>query len=583
MHPVTQYAWDVVHGKLRKQCGELEILACERHLKDLKRVGKKDFPYVFDETRADRIIRWFRECRHVMGVYAGQPIELLDWQQFDYGCPFGWVHKDNGKRRFKTAYIREARGHAKSTGMSGVALYGMCSDAIYPPGHPELAQYEAEPHVVCGAVDKEQARIVWDGAKNMAVKSPEIKKRLIIKKSYIAHRKRGGEIMRLSKDVHNKDGGNPCIIIIDEYHEHQTSYVKDTTASGKGKRRQCLEFIITTAGKDAENKPCYKEDQTAIKILRGEIVVDDYFVMIRQIDDKDNLHDKKCWVKANPLFRDLSNEYAKDLYDEVCSSYELAYGSGDYSKILEWNTKRVNRWQASVEHKYLAGYMDKFKKLAVKPAEFRKLTQGMEAYQGIDLSKKIDLTADAYVIPLRDGRFAFTAHGYIPQEAANRHEQTDRVTYKAWAKEKWCSLTPGAVTDFSFIEARMHQQEKRREWNIKEICYDPYQATQYAQDREKEGYTCVEIRQGVATLSEPTKTFREYILSEKLVHDGSPLMIWCFSNAVEETDSNGNIKLKKKVKDDSQRIDLAAAVINAFVRALTHEFDDGDLFYAPDI
>jgi len=583
MHPVTQYARDVVHGKLRKLCGELEILACERHLNDLKRVGKKNFPYVFDETRADRIIRWFLECRHVMGVYADQPIVLLDWQKFDYGCTFGWVHKDSGKRRFKTSYNRVARGHAKSTGMSGIALYGMCGDALYPPGHPELAMYENEPQVVCGAVDKGQAKIVWGGAKIMAGKSPEIRKRLNIKNSYISHKKRGGDILRLSKDVDNKDGGNPCFIIIDEYHEHKTSFVKDVTASGKGKRRQCLEFIITTAGKDAENKPCYKEDQMAIKILRGEIIAEDYFAMIRQIDDNDNPHDKSCWVKANPLFRNLTNEYAKDLYDEVCSSYDLAYSSGDYSKILEWNIKRVNRWQSGVEHKYLAGHMEQFKKLAIKSAEFRKLTRGMEAYQGIDLSKKYDLTADAYVIPLRDGRFAFTAHGYIPQEAVTRHEHTDRVSYGMWAKDKWCTVTPGAVTDYNFISSRMHEQEKKQEWVIKEVCYDPYQATHYAQGLENEGYTCVEIRQGVATLSEPTKTFREYIMTGKLVHDGSPLMIWCFSNAVEVADNNGNIKLQKKIKDDSQRIDLAAAVINAFVRALTHEFDDGDLFYSPDI
>jgi len=198
-------------------------------------------------------------------------------------------------------------------------------------------------------------------------------------------------------------------------------------------------------------------------------------------------------------------------------------------------------------------------RIGISLTEFAELTKDHEVYTGADLSKKIDLTADGYVIPLEDGRFAITGHGYIPEDSLQRHRETDRVPYDMWAKEKWCSITPGAVTDYSYINARMHEKETTMDWSVKEFCYDPYQATYYAQELEKEGYTCVEIRQGVQTLSEPTKLFREYIMQGKIVHDGSPLMLWCFANAVEEMDSNGNIKLSKKNKDDSQRIDVAAA------------------------
>jgi len=40
---------------------------------------------------------------------------------------------------------------------------------------------------------------------------------------------------------------------------------------------------------------------------------------------------------------------------------------------------------------------------------------------------------------------------------------------------------------------------------------------------------------------------------------------------VEVKDNNGNIKLSKKHKDDSQRIDLIAAILNAMVRAMVDE------------
>lgn len=566
-HPTTQYATDVVFGKI-VSC-KWEKLACERHLNDLKRVGTEGFDYVFDESRSDRIFNWFKYCRHVRGPFAGNPIELDDWQKFDLGNIFGWVHKTTGKRRFKTAYIRVARGNAKSTLMSGIALYGLCGDALYPPSKQSEAVYEAQPEVVCGAVDKEQAAIVWGDAQQMAMASPEILKRLVIQKGKIFHKTRGGALKKLSKDTKNKDGGAPCIIIIDEYHAHPTSLVKDITSSGKGKRSQCLEFIITTAGEDAENKPCKIEDDIVKKILSGEINNDHYFGTIREIDDTDDPHDEKLWIKSNPIFQN-PNSYSNEIFDTIKSEHDLAFGSGDNSKIRQWMIKRVNRWQSESEAKYFSGCMDKWKALAVSRDEFYKLVHGRECFVGVDMSKCIDLTADANVFNLDDGRIAVTAHGYMPENTAAKHEHSDRVPYKDWAKDGWCDLTPGDVTDDRYIKQHIHDVELDHEWKIKEICYDPYNSRQLANDlgEEGEGYTCVEVRQGVQSLSEPTKRFRELVLQGKIVHDGNPLLTWCISNALEIADNNGNIKLSKKHKDDSQRIDLLAAVINAMSRAI---------------
>ena len=146
-HPVSVYAKQVTQGKLREMCCPYEIMACQRHLDDLKRQGTDDFPYIFDATRADRIIRWFGQCIQVRGVFAGQPIQPQPWQVFDQGCLYGWVHRDTGARRFLLSYNKRARGNFKSTEKSGQALYHMCADAMYPPYRPELAV----PGCVCHA------------------------------------------------------------------------------------------------------------------------------------------------------------------------------------------------------------------------------------------------------------------------------------------------------------------------------------------------------------------------------------------------------------------------------------------------
>ena len=43
-HPVSVYAKQVTAGKLREMCCPYEIMACQRHLDDLKRQGTDDFP-----------------------------------------------------------------------------------------------------------------------------------------------------------------------------------------------------------------------------------------------------------------------------------------------------------------------------------------------------------------------------------------------------------------------------------------------------------------------------------------------------------------------------------------------------------
>lgn len=567
-HPTTEYAEYIISGAVA--C-EGEILACRRHLDDLQRQGTADFPWVFDESRANRVFDWFeRCCRHVRGPFSGQLIRLLPFQKFDLGSVFGWVHMDTGERRFKIALNLRARGNVKSTEQSGLALYGMCADAMYPPGKPDQRLYEDSPEVECAAVDKDQAKRVWLDAKAMGEKSPDIRKRLRIRRSYIEHQTRGGWLRPLSKETKNKDSGAPCLVIIDEYHAWPTSEIRDVLFSGFGKRRQSLMNIISTAGKDAENSPCKKEYDIAKRILRKEIVNERYFAMIRELDPDDDPHDRSCWVKANPILRE-DNEYSRILLEQIITEHDLAFGSGDPDKIREWLIKRVNLWQADSEAKYFAGIMDRWHNAAVSRDEFAKRIRGRKAFAGGDLSKRIDLTGLGFVIPLDGGKFAVCAHGFMPDNTATKHEHTDRVPYRAWAREHWCTLTPGDVTDDDEMLRYIEEWEQANEVDVTEFAHDPYAGWQIVKKMQAEGYACVEMPQQMRHLSEPTKWFREQVLKGNIIHDGSPLLAWAISNAYEISDTKGNIMLSKRNKDDSQRIDPLAACINACARAMVQD------------
>ena len=83
------------------------------------------------------------------------------------------------------------------------------------------------------------------------------------------------------------------------------------------------------------------------------------------------------------------------------------------------------------------------------------------------------------------------------------------------------------------------------------------------------GYTCVEIRQGMQTLSEPTKDFREQVYMNNLIHIGNPVLSWAVGNAVTKIDVNENIMLDKN--KSIERIDPIASVINAHVRTIAYK------------
>lgn len=550
---VTKYAEDVVAGHII--AGKWVRLAAQRHLYDLERVGNDEFPYIFDPARAERVFAFFRFCRHVKGPLAGQPIELELWQRFIFGSIFGWVHKDTGLRRYRKAYVQVARGNGKSTLLSGLGLYMLMADG------------EAGAEVYATATMREQARIVYDAARIMAVWSPDLLKRLEPGKMETIHPASSSRFMPLSKDTKSLDGLNPHLGIIDEFHAHPTREMYDLLVSAMGKRLQPLLFIITTAGFDLAS-PCYEEYTYLTKVLTGELENEQYFAYIAQLDSEDNPQDESCWVKANPLLATIASgmEY---LRAELQAALDVP------SKMRNFLTKNLNMWVEQREQGYIS--MDKWRACAASEKNLMPDLSGRECYIGVDLGSKIDLTSVAVEFPLKDGRFAVLSHSFIPEDKMRERMKTDRQPYDAWARLGWLTVVPGAVVDQQAILDWIDNAVAENGWQVREVCVDPWNATQFAIDLQKRGYTVVEITQGIRTLSLPTKDFREKVLEGKIIHDGGLVLTWAMGNAIERQDHNGNIMLDKQ--KSRERIDPVAALMNAHARAMHHETEE---FYDPN-
>ncbi|MGM0948348.1 MAG: terminase large subunit [Bacillota bacterium] len=542
---LIDYSREVISGEI-VAC-EKHIWACERFLNDVSREGTREFPYVFDDEKARRFLYWMTQFKHTKGPLQGENIVPEPIQIFIFGNVYGWVHKDTGYRRFKKVYWQVGRKNTKTQSLACVGSYeAMAND-----------EYMSEVYI--GATKTEQAKICWNEIKAQIMQAdllnkPEKKYRIAYGK--IEHPKTQSKIEALSKDAGKTgDGFNPQCGIIDEYHAHKTSEIYDVLACGMAARAQPLMLIITTAGFELNN-PAYRVEYDYVSRILDPNKVEQneqYFVMINELDKGDDVKDEKNWIKANPIV--AANEHGLNY---LRGELEVALAVPE--KMRNFMTKNMNIWVNMREN----GYMDMQAWTDCGSDKLPDL-KNRECYVGIDLSKTIDLTAASFIFPLDDGSFAVESHGFMPEDTFHERMKTDNVPYDLWKKRGWLTTTDGAVVDYDYIRAYIKKMENENGWRIKEIGYDPYNATQFAQQMEADGYTMVEIRQGVATLSEPTKDFRAKVKAKKIIHPKNDLLTWAMGNAVTKMDAQENIMLDKS--KSTQRIDPAAALINAYVRA----------------
>ena len=566
---LIQYSKDCI-ADTRHVC-QKHRWACERFLKDLKKSGTKEFPYIFDEEKALRFFEWAALHKHTKGVLAGEPIEFTPIQRFIFGNVYGWVHQATGLRRFRKAYWQVARKNAKSQSLAIVGDYEM------------MALGEPMSEVYIGATKSMQAKIIYNEVVAMLKRCPLLKGKWHESYGVIRHPKSDSILRALSKDDGKTgDGLNPQCGLIDEYHAHPTDEILEVINTGMVARRQPLLFIITTAGTNFGG-PCYRVEYPLVeKILDPSLDFDvaDYFCMVNELDRDqegnliDDVKDEECWVKANPIAATYP-EGLSNIRSKLASALESP------EKMESFLTKNMNLWVNQSAMSYMD--MAKWKERGAI-TEIPVDTYGRSAYVGIDLSKRIDLTAAGIILPIDVDctvKYVVRAHGFIPEDTVAVHEKTDKVPYRAWAKAGYLTITPGDVVDYRFIESWIHETTDDLGVNVKELCYDPYNATHFAQDFDAQGITTVEVRQGMRTLSEPTKAFREEAYRGNILHEPNPLLDWAVSNAVTKRDHNENIILDKE--KSTNRIDPIAAVINAFSRArVTAEEDMSDYVLSDD-
>ena len=201
---IVTYAKDCISGK-EISC-QKHKWACQRLLRDIERMDDVRFPYVWNEQQAQNIVEWFSLLRHSKGVLAGQPIRLTPWQKFRLCQLYGWVRKDNGRRRYNISFTDVAMNNSKSQDQPGVALYEI---SVTATKNEETAEgYTA-------GTKREQSKIVFNEAGLMLRGSP-LQTAFRVTRDSIKHTLSGSTLKPLSKeDGKTGDGTNPALLILD--------------------------------------------------------------------------------------------------------------------------------------------------------------------------------------------------------------------------------------------------------------------------------------------------------------------------------------------------------------------------------
>lgn len=536
---VTAYAEAVVSGEI--VAGRLVRLACERHLKDLEIGGERGL--WFDADEAEHVIEFFAKVlKHSKGEWAGQPFILEPWEAFIIGCIFGWK-RDDGTRRFRTAYVSVARKNGKSTLTAGIGLYMAFFDE------------EQGAEVYCAAMKRDQAKIVWSEASRMVKRTPALKQRITSFVGNLHVEAKAQKFEPLGADADNMDGLNVHCAIIDELHAHKTRNVLDVLTTATGARRQPLVFIITTAGFD-RNSVCWEQHDYSVKVLEDILPDDSFFAYVAGIDEDDDWKDEAVWPKANPNLN--VSVKAEDLRIKAQRASEVPGQQNAFRRLHlnEW-TEQADRW---LDMAVWDENGQPFDPLSL---------EGQECFAGLDLSSTADVTAFELWFP---GEQKALHYFWVPEEGIRQRAERDRVPYDVWERDGYIEATEGNVVDYDVIRVRIN--EIGEVYNIRELAIDRWNSTQLQTQLDGDGFTVIPFGQGFASMSAPTKEMERLILERKLNHGNDPVLRWMASNVAVVQDAAGNLKIDKA--KSTERVDGMVALAMALGRAMVHGGDEGE-------
>lgn len=541
LEPAFQYAIGVTRGDIAA-CEDVR-LACQRFLDMAER---KDAPYEFVPSKAEHILKFVKFCNHVKGTEAGKQIQLQGFQVLFLAAIYGFRDRSDHSRRWTTDVILFVpRKSGKTTLASIVALY-------------ELMFGDTGAEVFTLATSREQASICFDSSKAIVeAMDPQLASKFLTYRFEIKKQGDSTSTYRALSRENRKtgDGKNPSCALIDEAAQITERSSIEVLHSGMGARKNPLRIYMTTASFTKETK--FHEDLTYFKqILRGGAAdTGKWFGLCYSIDTGDTWHDESTWAKANPMLGiSVTTEHIRHMAEEAAAKP---------ASLNEFLCKQLNVYVSANSAWLDRRYWDE------SVAEMSQ-DKPEATFLAFDLAHSRDLNAVCTLHRYAEEEFFAEFQFFLPEESMELVPNHYRSIFGEAVRSGILKLTQGNVTDMTEVEAYICQQAEKH--NIKEIGFDPYNAAALVANLYAKGLPVKKVGQGMAALSNPSKSTEQLIMKKGIKHSGNPFVGWQLGNCEVYVDVNGNVKVRKNEADPSAKVDGIIALIMAIHCHLDNTF-----------
>jgi len=434
------------------------------------------------------------------GVRAGEPLVFTDWQKWLLNALL--ERRPDNKLRYRRALIGLPRKQGKSLLGSTLALYGLFAG-------------EAGAEVYSAAGDRQQARIVFNEAKQQIVESPLLSKECNVYRDAIEVRRFGGVYRVLSSDGKLQQGLNPSMVVFDELHIQPNDDLWDALTLGSGARVDPITVAITTAGYDLQSL-AGRLYQYGKSLVAGEKEDDTFGFFWWEAKPDCDITDRKEWLRSNP-------NLALGLVDEE----DMVVASRQTSEMA-FRRYRLNQWVRSQESWLPIGAWEQCTGTV-------DINSDDECFVGIDMALKHDSIAIVIAQQHEDGSIHTDAKIWHPDMEA-----------------------------IDIADVENHLRNLHRNYNVKEFAYDPAFFQRSAEALLDDGLPMLEFPQSSQRMIPACGNAYDCIVTNRVVHNGSPTYGDQVLSAAQRMTDNGWRLSKGKSK---RKIDAAIALCMALDRA----------------
>ena len=472
--------------------------------------------------------------RQTKGKWGGTPLDFEPWQREFLDEAFS-VDPATGLRWYREVLLGIPRKNGKSTMAGGIGLYLLVADG------------EAGPEVYAAAAAKDQARVVFDQARDFVLTSPTLPDVLQVRRYDIACPENRGVFRVVSSDARLQHGSNPSGNVIDELWAHKDAELYTALTSGTGARAQPMTVTITTAGWDLESPLGMLYDR-ALRL--PDVTRPTPFLTVA----KDRANGFLMWWYGAP--------------DDADADDPLTWSG---SNPASWITDQYLRTERS--------------KPSMRDADFRRLhlnqwTTSEQLWlpagawkQGLDVGAVLTDT-----LPVGVGIDMGQTHDSTGVVVAQRQGEDVVVRARAWENPYPKGHTLHDGWQVSTEEIRKHLQglfadypvpmSKRDERTAPgpAYAYDPWHFRESAEMLADDGLNMVEFPQFASRMGPASEQLYELVKAGRLKHDGDPILARHVAAATAKLTRRGWVITKPE--GSSRRIDLAIALAMAVDQAL---------------